>query len=60
MVEYRKGDVKHNIKAAVFNLREAYWSDEPTKIAKQFTDAEEVIISAICIGGYTLCKEDKE
>ena len=60
MIEYKQGDVEHNIKAAVSNLRSAYWSDEPTKIGKQFRDAEVIIVEAICIGHYTLCKENKE
>ena len=60
MIEYIKYDVEHNVKAAVNNLREAYWSNEYEKMAEQFTEAEEIIISAICTGGYTICKENKE
>ena len=60
MIEYKVADVEHNVKAAVNNLREAYWSDESEKVAKQFTEAEEIIISAICHNSYTVCKENQE
>lgn len=58
--EYKPMDVEHNVKAAVENLRKAYWSNETEKVAKHFTEAEDKIISAICHLGYTVCKETTE
>lgn len=54
---YKPLESEYNIEIAVENLRMAYWSNEPEKVAKNFTKAEDIIISAICHGGYTLCKE---
>lgn len=55
--EYKPMEIEHNVKAAVENLRKAYWSNETEKVAKHYTEAEDIIISAICHGGYTVCKE---
>ena len=55
-VEYKPMDVEHNVKAAVENLRKAYWSNETEKVAKAFTEAEGIIVSAICHDTYTVCK----
>ena len=61
MIEYKKGDIEHNIKAAVNNLREAYWSGGVCdEVRSQFRDAEELIIDAICHHGYILVKEDNQ
>lgn len=59
-VEYKPMDVEHNVKAAVENLRKAYWSNDTEKVAKIFTDAESIIVSAICHDTYTVCKPDEE
>ena len=60
-IEYNPMDVEHNVKAAVENLRKAYWSNETEKVAKHYTEAEGIIISAICHQPrYTLCKETTE
>lgn len=59
-VEYKPMDVEHNVKAAVENLRKAYWSNEPEKIAIAYTEAETIIVSAICHDNYTVCKTDAE
>lgn len=59
-VEYKPMDVDHNVKAAVENLRKAYWSNEPEKVAKAFTEAEGIIVSAICHDTYTVCKSYDE
>lgn len=58
--EYKPVEPEYNVQAAVENMKEAYWSNEPGKFAKIFTDAEAIIISAICHHGYTLCKETTE
>ena len=55
--EYKPLDIEYNIRVAVENLKKAYWSDEPEKVAKNFTEAEDIIISAICHHGYTVSKE---
>ena len=59
-VEYKPMDVEYNVKAAVENLRKAYQSNEPEKIAKAFTEARTIIVSAICTDKYTVCKTDDE
>ena len=59
-VEYKPMDVEHNVKAAVENLRKAYWSNDTEKVAKIFTEAEGIIVSAICHDTYTVCKPDEE
>ena len=59
LIEYKPLDADFNIRAAVENLRTAYWSNEPEKVAKAFSEAEDIIISAICHHGYTVCKESE-
>lgn len=59
-VEYKPMDVEHNVKAAVENLRKAYWSNDTEKVAKIFTEAEDIIVSAICTDTYAVCKTDAE
>lgn len=58
--EYKPMEIEHNVKAAVENLRKAYWSNETKKVAKHYTEAEDIIISAICHQHYTVCKETTE
>ena len=58
--EYKPMEIEHNVKAAVENLRKAYWSNETKKVAKHYTEAEDIIISAICHHHYTVCKETTE
>ena len=61
MIEYKQNDIDYNVKAAVNNLREAYWFDgECDNIKKQLFDAEDIIIRAICYQKYTLVKEESE
>lgn len=61
MIEYKQNDIDYNVKAAVNNLREAYWFDgECDAIKKQLFDAEDIIIRAICHQKYTLIKEENE
>ena len=55
-VEYKPMDVEHNVKAAVENLRKAYLSNDTKKVAKIFTEAEGIIVSAICHDNYTIGK----
>lgn len=57
LIEYKPLDADFNTQSAVENLRTAYWSDITIEAAKAFSKAEEIIISAICHHGYTLCKE---
>lgn len=64
MIERPQGEIKkykpleldYNVQCAVENLRTTYWSNEPEKVAKDFTEAEDIIISSICHHGYTVCK----
>lgn len=58
--EYKPLDVNYNVQVAVENLRKAYWSNEPEKVAKAFSEAEDIIVSAICHHGYTVTKETVE
>ena len=55
--EYKPLEPDYNVQCAVENLKMAYWSNEPEKVAKNFTEAEDIIISAICHHGYTVCKQ---
>lgn len=54
--EYKIADVDYNVQSAVDNLKQAYWSNEPKKVAEEFTKAEDIIIGAICHFEYTVCK----
>lgn len=54
--KYKPLELDYNVQCAVENLRTAYWSNEPEKVAKDFTEAEDIIISSICHHGYTVCK----
>lgn len=53
-------ELEYNIQAAVKNLRKAYWNNDTEKIAKAFTAAETIIVTAICNHGYTVSKENAE
>lgn len=55
--KYKTLELDYNVQCAVENLKTAYWSNEPEKDAKNFTEAEDIIISAICHHNYTVCKE---
>lgn len=50
--KYKPLEPDYNVQCAVENLKTAYWSNEPEKDAKNFTEAEDIIISAICHHGY--------
>ena len=54
--EYKPLELDYNVQCAVVNLKMAYWSNDTEKYAKVFTDAEEIIINAICHHGYIVCK----
>lgn len=55
--KYKPLEPDYNVQCAVENLRTAYWSNEPEKVAKHFTEADEMIVSAICHYGYSVCKQ---
>lgn len=55
--KYKPLEPDYNVQCAIENLKMAYWSNEPEKVAKNFTEAEDIIISAICHHGYTVCKQ---
>lgn len=58
--EYKPLELDYNVHTAVENLKTAYWSNEPEKVATAFKEAEDIIISAICHHNYTVCKELQE
>lgn len=58
--DYKVGDKDHNVKVAVKKMREAYLSNDYKKYAHQFVEAQDIIVSAICMGGYTVAKEGDE
>jgi hypothetical protein len=55
--DYKVGDKEHNVKVAVKKIREAYISNDYKKYALQYVEAQDIILSAICMGGYTVTKE---
>lgn len=55
--DYKVGDVDHNVKIAVKKIREAYLSNDYKKYAHQFVKAQDIIIYAVCMDGYTVIKE---
>ena len=57
--KYKPLEHDYNVQCAVENLKTAYWSNEPEKDAKNFTQAEDIIISAICHHGYKVCKQSQ-
>lgn len=57
--EYKPLELDYNVKSAVENLKTAYWSNDTEKYAKAFTEAEEIIINAICHYGYIVCKQSQ-
>lgn len=58
--EYKTLEVDYNVKAAVENLKTAYWSNDYEKYAKAFTEADQMIVSAICHYGYIVVKGGEE
>lgn len=58
--EYKPLEVDYNVKAAVENLKTAYWSNDYEKYAKAFTEADQMIVSAICHYGYIVVKGGAE
>lgn len=58
--EYKPLEVDYNVKAAVENLKTAYWSNDSEKYAKAFTEADQMIVSAICHYGYIVVKGGAE
>lgn len=55
--KYKPVEPDYNVQCAVENLKTAYWSNDPQKYAKVFTDAEDIIVSSICHYGYSVCKQ---
>ena len=55
-IAYKPMDVEHNVKAAVENLRKAYWNNETEKVGRFYIEAEGIIISALVHDNYTVCK----
>ena len=58
--EYKPLELDYNVKSAVKNLKTAYWSNDTEKYAKAFTEAEQIIINAICHYGYIVLKGGAE
>ena len=58
--EYKPFEVDYNVKSAVENLKTAYWSNDAEKYAKAFTEADQMIVSAICHYGYIVVKGGAE
>lgn len=58
--EYKPLELDYNVKSAVENLKTAYWSNDTEKYAKAFTEAEQIIVNAICHYGYIVKKGDAE
>lgn len=56
--KYIPMDIDNNVMVAVKKLREAYWSNDTEKYAKQFVEAQDIIISSICHHRYTVKKEE--
>lgn len=54
--EYKPLEPDYNVQCAVENLRTAYWSNDTEKYAKAFTEADQMIVSAICHYGYIVVK----
>lgn len=55
--KYIPMDIDNNVRVAVKKLREAYWSNDTERYAKQFVEAKEIIISSICHHGFTVMRE---
>lgn len=58
--EYKPLEPDYNVQCAVENLRTAYWSNDTEKYAKAFTEADQMIVSAICHYGYIVVKGGAE
>lgn len=58
--KYKPLEPDYNVQCAVENLKTAYWSNDSRKMAMVFVEAEEIIMSAICHHGYTVCKQTSE
>lgn len=54
--EYKPLELDYNVKSAVENLKTAYWSNDTEKYAKAFTEADQIIVGAICHYGYIVVK----
>lgn len=55
--KYKPLEPDYNVQCAVENLKTAYWSNETENVAKHFTEADGMIVSAICHYGYSVCKQ---
>ena len=55
--EYKPLEVDYNVQCAVENLKTAYWSNDYEKYSQVFTEADQMIVSAICHYDYTVCKQ---
>lgn len=58
--EYIQGDAEHNVKVALRKLKEAYWSNDTEKYARQFKEAQEIIIATLVFGGFDIVREDND
>ena len=56
LIEYKHLELDYNVKSAVENLKTAYWSNDTEKYAQAFTEAEQIIVNAICHYGYIVMK----
>ena len=54
--KYKPLEPDYNVQCAVENLKTAYWSNDIEKYAKAFTEADQMIVSAICHYGYIVSK----
>ena len=54
--KYKPLELDYNVQSAVENLKMAYWNNDSEKYAKIFTEAEEIIVNAICHFDYIVCK----
>ena len=57
--EYIQGDIDHNVKVAINKLIEAYWSNDYEKYARQFVEAEQIIISTLVFGGFDIVRKEE-
>ena len=55
---YIPGDIAHNVETAVNELRKVYWENDLSNVAaEEFKKAEDIIISAIVFGDYTVIRQ---
>ena len=57
--KYKPLELDYNVQSAVENLKMAYWNNDSEKYAKVFTEAEEIIVNAICHFDYIVCERQQ-